>query len=296
MLHALVRGKIQPTSADPDRLEDAITSTVIGSLVLVGAWDLLGLALRVRTDTAGPFVAWFWPRLARAEPDVVLRFGDTLVVVEAKYRAGKHSAPAAEPDIGTDEVRDQLVREWDSVLPQAVTDRYPASLAEAVRTCARHLVYLVDSRRIRAAQADLKESLIRVRSPNANMRLVTWQEFHAILHRRPEGWATLLVQFLRRSGLASFTGEWALYHRAELPDIRTWRLISGSDQRPRAYSYLHPLADDRGRSLLIRALARVRFRGRESHTWHRWCPEPSTVDQIRGLTSFCFSTEERWNP
>ena len=41
MLHALLHGKLDPTVAEPERLEDALTSTVFGTLAIVEAWDLI---------------------------------------------------------------------------------------------------------------------------------------------------------------------------------------------------------------------------------------------------------------
>jgi len=102
-----------------DLLEDAINSTVLGSPVLVGEWDVLGQALGAPTLDGGPCESWFWLRLARAQPDALLRFGAVLLVVEAKYRARLRKAggelPASERF-----PRRQLVQEllaWDGVEP-----------------------------------------------------------------------------------------------------------------------------------------------------------------------------------
>ncbi|MCH8130685.1 MAG: hypothetical protein IIC70_12405, partial [Acidobacteria bacterium] len=102
MLHALLHGKLDEKTPEPERLEDALTSTVFGTLVLADAGDVLadwlGRARRVdggRRPVKDRRIngVWFWPQLALAEPDVVLRLGDELFVIEAKYRSDRHDAP-----------------------------------------------------------------------------------------------------------------------------------------------------------------------------------------------------------
>ena len=41
MLHALLHGKLQESNPEPERLEDALTSAVFGTLIWVEAWDVL---------------------------------------------------------------------------------------------------------------------------------------------------------------------------------------------------------------------------------------------------------------
>ena len=101
MLHALLHRKLDESIPEPQRLEDALTSTVFGALVWMEAWDTLTqwLALPHSAATAGSSNGcWFWPRLAFAEPDVVLHMGNVLVVVEAKSRSGRHDRIAAIDD------------------------------------------------------------------------------------------------------------------------------------------------------------------------------------------------------
>lgn len=80
MLHALLHGKLDPTVAEPERLEDALTSTVFGTLAIVEAWDLIEDWLRVPSSAAPvreEHECWFWPRLAGGvEPHVILRIGE----------------------------------------------------------------------------------------------------------------------------------------------------------------------------------------------------------------------------
>ena len=54
MLHSVPHGKLDESLPEPDRLKDALTSTVFGALVWTGSWDLLA---RSRTPL---------PRYARA--------------------------------------------------------------------------------------------------------------------------------------------------------------------------------------------------------------------------------------
>jgi hypothetical protein len=117
MLHALLRRKIDESIPEPQQIEDALTSTVFGTLALVGAWKTLATWLDVKwspRDSAPAITdCWFWPRLAFAEPDVVLRFGDTLVVVEAKYRSGRHDLTAT--DRADEDLCDQILRQHRSM-------------------------------------------------------------------------------------------------------------------------------------------------------------------------------------
>jgi hypothetical protein len=93
VLHALLHGKLDPAVPEPERREDALTSAVFGMLVSVEALDLVAKWLKVNDwqSEEGLLDCWFWPRLAGGvEPDVVLRLGSVLIVVEAKYRSGRH--------------------------------------------------------------------------------------------------------------------------------------------------------------------------------------------------------------
>src|SRR5206468_3570724 len=98
MLHALLHHKLDELIPEPQRREDALTSAAFGTLVLVNAWDMLARWLGVSDDqpVSANSDCWFWPRLAFAEPDVVLRLGGSLVVVEAKYRSGRNDLVPAE--------------------------------------------------------------------------------------------------------------------------------------------------------------------------------------------------------
>ena len=124
---------------EPQRREDALTSAAFGTLVLVDTWDILARWLRVSeqpASTAGLWNSncWFWPRLAFAEPDVVLRLGDFLVVVEAKYRSGRNDLVAAEE--GDADLCDQLVRQHRSITePVNSRVRYAEPIEHAIAEC-----------------------------------------------------------------------------------------------------------------------------------------------------------------
>ncbi len=147
MLHAVLHGKLDESLPEPDRLEDALTSTVFGALVWTGSWDLLARWLRVGVsgDNDGTFAGrwdcWFWPRMAFAEPDVLLRLDGALVVVEAKYRSDRHDVAVdvtGDPNCG-----DQLVRQFRSITtPSEERMQYAESIEQAIRRCQLVLVML----------------------------------------------------------------------------------------------------------------------------------------------------------
>lgn len=212
MLHALLQGKLEPTVAEPQRREDALTSTVFGTLVLVEAWKLLGEWLQL-AELIGPDAdreCWFWPHLpGGVEPDVVLKIGGTLVVVEAKYRSGRH-------DLSLDEEYeekpvDQILRQYNAVSDlRDQRSLHPDALEQAVQECELRQAFLVDARKIRRARWEYHES--RERLPDAAKEkfvLLTWQELYSLL-LKPEWsrrrWAADVRTYLQDCGLASFQG------------------------------------------------------------------------------------------
>ena len=209
MLHALTHRKLAASIDEPQRLEDALTSTVVGTLVMVDAWEQLAEWLQVPPSSTEPSSndCWFWPRLAGAvEPDVILRIGGTLVVVEAKYRSGRNDL-AADPD--EDRPVDQILRQYRAVSPPY--DRraaYPEPLERAVRECQVVQAFVVDSRRLRRATREHAES-VRLLPSHATLHLITWQALYerltvASLARRR--WAQELRAYLELVGLAAFQG------------------------------------------------------------------------------------------
>ncbi|MBI4266384.1 MAG: hypothetical protein HY657_18580 [Acidobacteria bacterium] len=101
MLFAELHGKLDPNAPDLERREDVLTSTTFGTLIVANATDVLvewlncarrfGARGRLDREPLGvvderPVKYWFWPSLAGGtQPDVVLRIGHRLLVIEAKY-------------------------------------------------------------------------------------------------------------------------------------------------------------------------------------------------------------------
>jgi hypothetical protein len=234
VLHALLHGKLHSTLAEPERREDALTSTVFGTLVLLDAWGLIGKWLNVpegQSSDSGAPECWFWPRLAGAvEPDVLLRLGEYLVVVEAKYRSDRHDL--SPDDVDDERPVDQIVRQYHAVSPPH--DRrspYPESLERAVRECRILQVFLVDAKRIRQARLEHAESVscLSKVSAGATVTLATWQALYSLL-LAPDWsrarWAIDLRAYLRICGLASFQGVRRDLASAEhLQTISNWRPV-----------------------------------------------------------------------
>lgn len=213
MLHALLHGKLDPSRPEPQRIEDALTSTVFGTLVWVGAWDVLRLWLC--PEQAAPSRTarqvrdcWFWPRLGSVVPDVVVRLDDVLVVAEAKLRSGRHDRPDLDEDDDGDP-RDQLVRQYRCVTaPSDRRARYAEPIEQAIADCRVTQAYVVDARRVLHARRECEESHTRL-PPGVSLRLRTWQDLYRLLSAAEfaqERWAADLKAYLAFSGLDSFQG------------------------------------------------------------------------------------------
>ena len=214
MFHAELYGKVTAESEKVERSEDVLTSAVFGTLLVAGAWDVLATWLRgakpvgsageLVVGAEGPHAYWFWPWLHGAEPDVVMRLGDTLVVVEAKFYSGKSGdgGPAVEGERSAD----QLVREWDACSPMADASRYPVLLRAAMHECsARRLVYLV--RRNRAPHEMAQVEASAKKATGASMYLLTWEHLHEVLvEPSAPQWMGELRQYLEDKKLAAFRG------------------------------------------------------------------------------------------
>jgi hypothetical protein len=209
MLHALLRGKLDESDPEPQRLEDTLTSTVFGAIFWAEDWKLLEKWLDIPPSSFQriPVIEyWFWPRLGSVEPDVLFRLGNVLVVVEAKYRSDRHDKiPRQEEDEG---VGDQLFLQY-SVLNQEVTKRpkYAEAIECAIRDCQLRIQrYVVDARRSRARK-EVEESKQKV--PPGTLKLVTWQSLYRDLNVKNDvnqGWRSDLARYFRRCGLDSFDG------------------------------------------------------------------------------------------
>ncbi len=214
MLHALLHHKLDESVPEPQRLEDALTSTVFGTLLLLERWDIVArwlklTPLELASASTGPPHPdlWFWPRMAFAVPDVVLRLGDLLVIVEAKYGSGRHDLTAADED--EQNACDQLVRQYRSVVtPPDGRTLYVESLENAIHECAFTQVFLVDGRRRRRAEREFYESKGRL-PERASLVMVTWQSLYRLLTEPPVQdlrWAVDLRSYLDMSGLGTFSG------------------------------------------------------------------------------------------
>jgi len=228
MLHALLHGKLAESNPEPQRLEDALTSTIFGAIFWAEDWKLLEKWLDIppsSTQRIPVIEYWFWPRLGPVEPDVVFRLRNVLVVVEAKYRSDRHDkSPASEED---ESVGDQLVRQYESIAsPVSQRKQYAEAIECAIRECQLIQLYVVDAGRQRA-RSEIKESARRL-PPNATLRLVTWQSLTRSLDDNNavnQGWKSDLAEYLRRCGLDVFSG-FSRWHAPEgkLFQICDWRV------------------------------------------------------------------------
>src|SRR5262245_45193597 len=228
MLHAVLNRKLDESIPEPQRLEDALTSTVFGSLVWAEAWELVARWLALPSaalEKASSNDCWFWPKLAFAEPDVVLRMGNVLIVVEAKYRSGRHdrvvAQEGAEPTLC-----DQLQLQHRCIAtPRDRRKPYPEPVERAIRECALVQRFIVD-RGHRRARREFEESKVLLR--DANLDLITWQDLFRLFtdpgvpHPR---WVSDLVAYLQMLGLDSFDGiRMPATAASALQSISGWRL------------------------------------------------------------------------
>lgn len=216
MIHALLHHKLDDRTTNAHRREDTLTATIFGTLVWMEAWDTLAKWLDVPVPSHGSVTGcWFWPRLAGSvEPDVILRIGSSLVVVEAKLRSNRHDKSLA---IGveavadeTDDPVDQLVRQFIGITtPAQVRQRYSDDLEKAILDCDLIQLYVVDSMRLHRAEKEVEQSLKlmpqghRLRSP------ITWQSLSTLLAARPapgRRWERDLLEYMRMIGLDTFHG------------------------------------------------------------------------------------------
>jgi len=211
MLHALLHGKLDPARPEPHRIEDALTSTVFGALIWAGEWETLSRWLGVpyaAVSSQADYECWFWPRLGSVEPDVVIRVAHELIVVEAKYRSGRHDLrePIDEEDVRPS---DQLARQFLGMSePIGNRARYDEKLENAIANCRLVQVYVVDAQRLVRARRECDESRARLPA-GAFLEIATWQSLYRILGAPDFGshrWATDLKAYLALSGLDSFQG------------------------------------------------------------------------------------------
>ena len=216
MLHALLHGKLDEFKPRPERFEDALTSTVFGAIFWAEDLKLLENWLGIPPSSSRriPKIEyWFWPRLDKAEPDVVFRLGDVLAVVEVKYRSGRHDKadnPEEEESVG-----DQLVRQYESIaLPVSQRKQYQEAIECAIRECQLIQLYVVDAGRQRA-RPEFEESKQRIEESKnrlhrtSTLTLITWQSLSRVLNANSaanQGWRSDLAKYLRLCGLDIFEG------------------------------------------------------------------------------------------
>jgi hypothetical protein len=236
MLHAILHRKLDPLTPDAQRLEDAVTSTVFGTVTLVERWDLLLRWLGAPCDEAGEEMAgevWYWPTLRTPGciviPDVVVRIGRKLFVVEAKYGSGRNDivGDAENPE----QVRDQLARQYKCLCTPADQRRpYPDGIETALTQCAVQQIFLVDARRIKSARRELMES--QACEPRMNVRLVTWQQLDRLLHEShvSKRWVADLRRFMELEGLSAFVGfgDFLAAHGSRQGILGSWRRAAGT--------------------------------------------------------------------
>ena len=137
---------------------------------------------------------------------MLLRLGNALVMVEAKYRSGRHDVIAANHD---EDCCDQLVRQYRCVTqPISSRVRYAEPIERAIRECRLVQVFVVDANRLRHARREWEQSR-ELLPTDATLRLVTWQALFRMLNAETianRRWAADLREYFQLSGLDTFDG------------------------------------------------------------------------------------------
>jgi hypothetical protein len=233
MLYAELHGKLDLNAQDLERREDILTSTVFGTMLVASAVELLVswfnsakcLGPKRRLLLQGPRLDlrvaepeyWFWPSLSEAQPDIMLRVGSDLLVVEAKFGSTKsqHKRNMSDVEGETESAPDQLLRQWRSLQPNVPRFKwYPPEIRLAIETTRQHLIYLVSARREASALRELIESREKIQQEagyDVPMWLLTWQDLYRVLVDRiielgGPRWIRELATLLERRHLAAFLG------------------------------------------------------------------------------------------
>jgi len=302
VLHAELHGKVAPDADDIARREDVLTSTVFGTLFIADAWGVLlewlklakpigGARALVPPTITSPRTYWFWPRLMGAtEPDVLLRAGEMLVLIEAKYLSGKSGTGVAAviPQSGLEEVTDQLVREWNACSRSADMQGYPNDLREAIKSCARVLVYLVRRSSLAKAIRAVRDSANLV--DDASMHILTWEDLDDVLASQGTRWAKELRAYLHRRGVAAFRG-----FRCDVPQSPVGKLSGWSFNILPTTLHMRAVFSTSQLSLLKGFASRSPRVGRPTYpaAWARIMP-PAAIDHLRSLAAWAptFSFQE----
>jgi hypothetical protein len=208
MIHAALHGKLSCLDS-----EDALTCAVFTRLrylppEVLGEWLITACShtdstARAALRTAEPVIE-FWPSIkdtlrghGSVEPDIILRFDDEILVIEAKLWSAKSQ---------TSDGVDQLARQWRSVI-----DHYGAH----VRVSA--LIYLTPH--LEPPMAALTESAEALGTDAPNLWWLSWSSLVPILEQRlatddriSRIVAADLLAYLTRVGLIRFRG-WRLTPR-----------------------------------------------------------------------------------
>jgi hypothetical protein len=230
MIHAALYGKLNCLDS-----EDALTCAVFTRLRylpprVLGEWLATARshadpAARAALRTSEPVIE-FWPSVkdtlrghGSVEPDIILRFDDEILVIEAKLWSSKSQ---------THDGLDQLARQW-----RGATDHYGAH----VRVSA--LIYL--TQHLEPPKAALAESAEALKADASSLWWLSWSSLAPILEQQlttddrvSRVVAADLLAYLTRVGLLRFRG-WRLaprwqrdacwiYHQPTLPRFRGWRL------------------------------------------------------------------------
>lgn len=205
MIHAALQGKLSCLDS-----EDALTSAVFTRLrylqpQVLGEWfatarSYADPATRFARRTAEPEVE-FWPsvkdtlrRDGWVQPDIVLRFGDEILVIEAKLWSSKSQ---------TSDGLDQLARQW-----RAIVDHY------GTRARVSALVYLTPH--LEPPNAELAESAQALGADASCLWWLSWSNLAPILEQQRSTGdrvslivADDLLAYMARIGLLRFQG-WRL--------------------------------------------------------------------------------------
>jgi hypothetical protein len=205
MIHAALYGKLDCLDS-----EDALTCAVFTRLrylpsQILGEWltsarNLADPAAKTALRTAEPVIE-FWPSIkdtlrghGSVEPDIVLRFDDEIVVIEAKLWSSKSQ---------TGEGLDQLARQWRSAV-----DHYGAHARVSA------LIYLTPH--LEPPKAALTESAGALGADASSLWWLSWSSLVPVLEQQLTIGdriscivATDLLAYLTRVGLIRFRG-WRL--------------------------------------------------------------------------------------
>ncbi|RDU37089.1 hypothetical protein DRW41_10410 [Neobacillus piezotolerans] len=224
MLKAFVHGKVP---SELENREDILTSNVFGTLNYLSNGSLICSLLRnslnvnnqtLHIEGENPHVRmWFWPRLERSEPDLLLSLKTDsqtyLFLIEVKYFSGKSGEDPEgieAENILNQKFYDQLAREY--------WDLHSGSLYEKIgteyKTAKKALIYLTLNHVF--PKKDIENSLRTIREKtdfqNPKLYWLSWLTFHnemSVWSPSSGGDSRIkedLLRYLERKGIKSFGG------------------------------------------------------------------------------------------